>query len=182
MLSTLTAELHKHGLKPDRPITSIIRAGEARKLPYLVACVKEVLRIHPPIVGLLEKQVGPEGDILPDGRFIPGNTKIGVSIWAVERDKEVFGEDADLFWPERWLEGAVEEEARKKMDKSLDMVFGWGRYTCMGKEIAITQCLKVIAEVKFISPFLVFSRSPQLPHSLHVLTPNHVNASALLPL
>lgn len=152
VLSTLRSELDRHGLIPDRPTTTIIPNAEARALPYLVACVKEVLRIHPPIVGLLEKQVGPEADVLIDGRIIPGNTKIGISIWAVQRDRDVYGDDADFFRPERWLD-VVEEERRKRMDRSLDLVFGGGRFTCLGREVALTQCMKVVAEVSQISKF-----------------------------
>ncbi|MCJ1269296.1 hypothetical protein MMC22_009187 [Lobaria immixta] len=164
VLSALRSELYKHNLKPNSPATSIISNKEARAIPYLVACVKEVLRIHPPIVGLLEKQVGPQGDTLPDGRSIPSNTKIGVSIWAIQRDQHVYGEDADVFRPERWLE-VVEEERRRRMERSLGLVFSGGRFTCIGKELAITQCLKVLAEL--FSRFDIEIVNPERPwHSV----------------
>lgn len=150
VLSTLRSELQRHGLTPDRPITLIIPNAEARSLTYLAACVKEVLRIHPPIIGLLEKQVGPQADTLSDGRIIPSNTQIGVSMWAIQRDRDVYGEDADIFRPERWL-AEMDVKRKKTMERTLDLVFGTGRFTCLGKEIAIAQCLKVFAEVSLFS-------------------------------
>lgn len=146
MLSALRSELQKNGLTPNRPATLIVSNADARTLKYLGACVKEVLRIHPPIVGLLEKQVGPQDDKLSDGRIIPSNTKIGISIWAIQRDRDVYGEDAAVFRPERWL-NVMEDEKRRSMERSLDLVFSGGRFTCLGKELAMTQCLKVLAEV-----------------------------------
>jgi hypothetical protein len=54
------------------PISDI----DARRLPYLQACIKEGLRIWPPVTGLMEKVVPRQGDTINDV-FIPGGTKIG---------------------------------------------------------------------------------------------------------
>ena len=45
-------------------------------MPYLQAVIKEGLRIHPPITGLLTKVVNPGGEVAK-GRFVPGGTGIG---------------------------------------------------------------------------------------------------------
>ena len=39
-----------------------------------------------------------------EGKHIPENTIIGVNSWVVNRDKAIFGEDADIFRPERWID------------------------------------------------------------------------------
>lgn len=57
-------------------ISSPIRDPEARNLPYLQACIKEGLRMFPPVTGLLDKVVPSEGDTL-NGVLIPGGTIIG---------------------------------------------------------------------------------------------------------
>ena len=57
-------------------LSNPIRDPEARALPYLQACIKEGLRLFPPVTGLLSKMVPPEGDTI-DGVFLPGGTDIG---------------------------------------------------------------------------------------------------------
>ena len=57
-------------------ISSPIRDSEAKELPYLQACIKEGLRMFPPVTGLFDKVVPPEGDTV-NGVFIPGGTEIG---------------------------------------------------------------------------------------------------------
>ena len=57
-------------------ISSPIKDSEARALPYLQACIKEGLRLFPPVTGLFDKVVPPEGDTF-NGLFLPGGTEIG---------------------------------------------------------------------------------------------------------
>ena len=147
VLARLRADLAAAGITADRSTSSITSSAQARSVAYLVAVVKEALRMHPPVVGGLEKQAGPGGDVLPDGRAIPPGTKIQVSTWATQRDPATFGDDADCFRPERWLEVEEGSERKKRMDRAQELVFGAGRFICIGKDIAIAQCLKVIPEV-----------------------------------
>ena len=158
-IARLRSEMSAAGISPDRDTSTIIGNAKARSIPYLLAVIKEALRLHPPVVGALEKMAGPEGDVLPDGRRIPPGTRIQVSTWAILRDPEVYGSDADCFRPERWLEVDGESERRKRMDRSAELVFSAGRFICMGRDIALTQLLKVISEVSFFSPSL-FSLPP----------------------
>jgi len=58
---------------------------------------------------------------------------VGMNAHVVHRDKGVFGEDADLFRPERWLES---EARNKEMEKYL-LTFGAGSRTCVGKNISL---------------------------------------------
>ncbi|KAK1716120.1 cytochrome P450 [Colletotrichum acutatum] len=76
-------------------------------MPYLAACIKEALRIHPPVTTTLPRHV-PRGGAYICGRFFPGGTRVSVSPFVVARDKNLFGEDSDAFRPERWLECSPE--------------------------------------------------------------------------
>ncbi|KAL2852325.1 cytochrome P450 [Aspergillus pseudodeflectus] len=123
----------------------ILTYDETQRLPYLQACVKECLRIWPPVVGLMQKVVPPGGDTL-GGKFVPGGTQIGYSAWGVHRNPKVYGADADVFRPERWLE-VEDEEKLLAMNRTQELVFGSGRYACLGKQVALIEVSKAIAEI-----------------------------------
>lgn len=141
----LLDEFQAHGLLSGRPNANIVSYATASKMPYLQACMKETLRIFPPFCGLMEKVVPPGGDVIADGRVLPGGTHIGLSFWGIMRDPEVFGDDADIFRPERWIN--TENERLRVMEKTVECGFSSGRYTCLGKDLAIMQVNKVIVEV-----------------------------------
>lgn len=79
--------------------------ADTLKLPYFQAVVKEVLRLSPSI-GLIFARKVPEGgvEVLP-GVWVEGGYEVGINNWVVGRDKTLYGEDAEEFRPERWLEG-----------------------------------------------------------------------------
>ncbi|KKY26578.1 putative cytochrome p450 [Diplodia seriata] len=132
------------GIREGR-ISSPITNAEARELSYLQAVIKEGLRMQPPFIGLLAKEVPPQGEVIK-GKFVPGGTKIGHSIYAAERSEEVFGKDADAFRPERWLEEPDEKKLRL-MEDTQQLVFGYGRWGCLGKSIALVELNKVFVEL-----------------------------------
>jgi cytochrome P450 len=125
-------------------ISDPIQDSEARKLPYLQAVIKEGLRTHPPVTGLQSKFVPPGGDTL-NGYYVPGGTRIGSCAWGVFLDAGVWGHDAKVFRPERFLEGTPEEIKRKEID--LEGIFGYGRSSCLGKSVAAIELNKVFVQV-----------------------------------
>jgi cytochrome P450 len=132
-------------LSVNLPLTEIISDKRAKELPYLQACIKESLRVFPSAAGLMLKDAPPGGDTLPDGTFIPGGTAIGHCSWAIHRNKAIYGPDAHLFRPERWLEAKGERLA--KMERTQLNVFGHGLYRCLGENIAKLELNKVIFEL-----------------------------------
>jgi cytochrome P450 len=118
----------------------------ALSLPYLQATIHESLRLYPPTTGLGSKQVPPEGDIIC-GYPVPGGTQIAHNFSGIMRLKSIWGEDADAFRPERWLEGG--EAQKKVMHDVVDLAFGSGKYECMGKRIAMVELNKIFVEVSF---------------------------------
>lgn len=106
---------------------------QTQEIPYLKAVVTEALRMFPSIVYQLLRY-SPEGGITIDGHYIPAGYEIGISPISQNRDKAVFGEDADEFRPERWLES----QERTSAMESGNMTFGGnGPRTCIGRNIAL---------------------------------------------
>src|SRR5262245_1512803 len=116
VLTKLLAEISKATL------SSPVSDAEARTLPYVQAVIKEGLRIWPPATGLMDKQVPPGGDTI-NGMYVPGGTEIGYGGLSVFRNKKVWGEDAGVFRPERWIEG----ENIKDLEVALEVIFNAGR-------------------------------------------------------
>lgn len=122
----------------------IISDTQARSLPYLVACIRESLRMLPPVWGTFQKVAPPEGDYI-DGKYIPGGTRVAICVYGILRSKKIFGQDADLFRPERWLEADREQLAL--MIRAGEVIFGSGKYSCLGKGIANMEIRKTVATV-----------------------------------
>lgn len=120
-------------------------------LPYLGAVMHELMRVTPGVSQTLERVVPPAGLVLPDGRCVPGGTRVGISPAVTCKDAGVFGpEDPLAFRPERWLRRAGEaDEAfaarRRRMAATLDFVFGAGKRICMGKNLATMELYKTVA-------------------------------------
>lgn len=145
----LFAEVNE-AMTAGRITRPVIKDAEARNLPYLQACIKEGLRMYPPVTGLLAKQVPPEGAEIEPGKFAPSGTWIAWNSWGMQRDKAIFGIDSEVFRPERWLrqDGSEKERARvDRMTETVGLVFGYGRFGCLGRGVAMTELNKGIIEV-----------------------------------
>lgn len=114
----INAELSKAVEDGTIPAQGNISWNESQNLPYFQACLKEAMRVRPAVGLGIYRQVPPEGAEL-DGHRFPGGVNLAVNGWVLHRDKATFGEDADIFRPERWLEDA--EEA-KRMDRYMFQV------------------------------------------------------------
>ena len=96
--------------------------------------------------------VPPEGDVI-NGYRIPGGTFIGLNAWGTQLDV-VYGEDAEVFRPERWL--TADKERLMAMHQTVELVFGYGSTKCLGMPMAIMELNKMIFEVGFADSLLGF--------------------------
>lgn len=117
--------------------------AETQNLPYLQACIKEALRMHPATGLPLWRQV-PQGGATICGQYFPEGTNVGINSWVAHRNHEVWGKNADEFRPERWLESS--EDKLRDMN-ALHMPFGLGSRTCIGKNISLLEISKVIPQL-----------------------------------
>lgn len=140
---------------------TIISDDQASILPYLRAVIKEGARMWPPAAGLMSKKTPPEGDTI-NGVFVPGGIDIGQCAWGVQRSKGVYGEDSMVFRPERWLE--AKGEKLEGMEKSLGLVWGYGKYSCLGKNIAWLKLNKCLFEVRFPLDYMQSFPTALEPH------------------
>ncbi|KAJ9225694.1 hypothetical protein DTO169C6_1757 [Paecilomyces variotii] len=123
-------------------LSTPVKYEEVREhLPYVVACVKEGLRLNPPATNLFGR-VTPKNGAMIDDHYIPAGLDVTSNAYVVHRDTELYGPDAEDFRPERWLQS----ESPAKLDAN-SFVFGMGARICLGKDIAIMESYKLVTEV-----------------------------------
>ncbi|KAK4171812.1 putative cytochrome P450 E-class, group I [Triangularia setosa] len=153
-LYLITSPLVYAKLKAE--ITAAIKAGtisepitnqEALKLPYMQAVIHEGLRMMPISAFGFPKRVPSKGDMMC-GQHVPGGTDIFPNNLAIQRSKKVFGDDADVFQPERWLiENTRGAEHRSLMVRHIEVIFGHGRWQCPGRMLAWVELNKIFVEL-----------------------------------
>ncbi|KAH7303302.1 cytochrome P450 [Stachybotrys elegans] len=134
ILKRAREEMDMAGL-PERP-----NFQEAQKLSFMQAVIKESMRVLPGVGLPLWREV-PKGGAVVCDQFFPEGTNLGVNAWVSHHNKDVFGEDADVFRPERWLEASSEQATA--MEQSM-MPFGLGSRTCIGKNISLLEINKIV--------------------------------------
>ncbi|KAI4366329.1 hypothetical protein MLD38_022216 [Melastoma candidum] len=110
----------------------MVNEDDLDSLPYLKAVVKEALRLYPPAPLLIPREtVQVRGKTVIDGYEIRPKTMVYVNAWAIGRDPDVWGEDAEEFLPERFL--------TKGLDRNEFgfLAFGAGRRKCPGMDMGI---------------------------------------------
>jgi cytochrome P450 len=112
-------------------LSSPVQYGQAVSLPYLVATVKEALRLFSPFSVSMPRYAPSEGITLC-GKYIPAGYTVGMNPSIVSHDTDIFGKDALEFVPERWLQS---EDRTRVMDKT---ILGWGAgtRTCVGRPVS----------------------------------------------
>uniref|UniRef100_A0A0D9UYJ4 Cytochrome P450 n=1 Tax=Leersia perrieri TaxID=77586 RepID=A0A0D9UYJ4_9ORYZ len=109
------------------------------ELHFLRAVVKETLRLHAPVPLLVPRETTEDTQLL--GYRVPARTRVVINAWAIGRDAAAWGDDAEEFLPERWLDGdggggeAVEYAAQIGQDFRF-VPFGAGRRGCPGAGFA----------------------------------------------
>lgn len=111
-------------------------------LPFFVACIKEGIRLNPPATNLFARIV-PKGGKIIDGSYVPEGTDVTSHAYVVQRDRDLYGADAEVFRPERWLES---EKKAAELDAA-SFAFGIGPRVCIGKDIAIMELYKLLPEI-----------------------------------
>ncbi|KAI9274186.1 cytochrome P450 [Sporodiniella umbellata] len=105
-------------------------------MPYIHAVFYETLRLFPSVPS--NQKYALEDDILPDGTHIKGGTYIAWIPYAQGRSTKVWGEDAKVFKPERWIDedGRVKRETAGKWP-----AFHAGPRICLGQNLATLEAL-----------------------------------------
>ncbi|KAG0221298.1 cytochrome P450 [Mortierella sp. GBAus27b] len=113
-------------------------------LPYLNACVKELLRYIPP-VPTTSRMASEDDNIM--GYDVPKGTQVFLPAAALHKLKSVYGDDAHEFRPERWMDPeSLKDEANQSTSKHVTPDMQWayqpfisGPRNCIGSKFALIE-------------------------------------------
>ncbi|KAI0543587.1 putative N-alkane-inducible cytochrome P450 [Xylaria curta] len=145
-----------------------IPSYEALKdMHYLKSVLNETLRLFPPVPTnmrfarvdtMLPRGGGPDG-LSPV--FIPKDSRVFYSAWTMHRLPEIWGNDADKFRPERWI------------DKDKPLRPGWGYIPfnggpriCLGQQNALVEASYIV--VRMVQTFARLEPRDSQPWQEHV--------------
>jgi cytochrome P450/NADPH-cytochrome P450 reductase len=118
----------------------VLKPEHLPQLKYIEACIRETLRVQGPI-GLLN--VKPLVDTVIGGKYhVTTDDVITCNIRGMHHDRRVWGEDADLFRPERLMGGRFE-----KLPPNAWKPFGNGARGCIGRFFAEQEMIMATAMI-----------------------------------
>ncbi|XP_061709633.1 cytochrome P450 4d8-like [Cydia pomonella] len=116
----------------DRPVS----AHDLPRLKYLEAVIKETLRTYPAVPVVVREVLN---DVeLPNGTKLVNGIGILINFCALHRNPAYWGEDADVFRPERFLEGPLKHPAQF-------MPFSYSLRNCVGSTYAMMSMKTVLS-------------------------------------
>jgi len=119
------------------------RDASLKRLTYTSAVIKEALRMWPPAAtGRGVPRGGSFTIRLPDGQSLEVNDRINilVSHAIIHRNPNVWGETANDFIPERWLDGSEAD-----IPAGAWRAFERGPRNCIGQELALIEAKVILA-------------------------------------
>ena len=145
VLSKMQAEIDDAFGRPVNDEEVLPFVGMEAKLPYTSAVMTECFRIaptfqHPAPRLAPSNRSSPRYPTVIAGRVIPPRFAVSASVLSLHRNKEIWGEDADKFVPERWLDVSTREKEK------LLMHFGAGHRACIGRNQSLIMIWKAVVE------------------------------------
>ncbi|XP_007944893.2 cytochrome P450 4A6-like [Orycteropus afer afer] len=114
---------------------TFIMWNDLQQMPYTTMCIKEALRLYPPVpsIGrLLSKPI-----TFPDGRSLPKGIRVSPNIYALHHNPKVWS-DPEVFDPSRFAPGSDQHS-------HAFLPFSGGPRNCIGKQFAMIELKVAVA-------------------------------------
>nr|XP_017528302.2 cytochrome P450 4A6-like isoform X1 [Manis javanica] len=105
------------------------------QVPYTTMCIKEALRLYPPVPGVRRELSKPI--TFPDGRSLPRGITVFLSFYALHRNPKVWP-NPEVFDPFRFAPGSVRHS-------HAFLPFSGGSRNCIGKQFAMNEMKVAVA-------------------------------------
>ncbi|XP_021493226.2 cytochrome P450 4F6-like [Meriones unguiculatus] len=135
-----------------------IEWDDLARLPFLTMCIKESLRLHPPIVVI--SRLCTQDIVLPDGRVIPKGNDCLISIFGVHHNPSVWP-DPEVYDPFRF-----DPENPQKRSPLAFIPFSAGPRNCIGQTFAMSEMKVAMALTLLRFRVLPGDKEPRLKPDL----------------
>nr|QLI62190.1 cytochrome P450 41 [Streltzoviella insularis] len=140
-----------------------MKSGDINQMPLLKACVKEVMRMYPVVIGNGRQLTK---DTVICGYNIPKGTQVIFQHYVMGNDDEYFWNSSE-FQPERWLR----RSSTQKHHAFASLPFGFGKRMCLGRRFAELEIHTVIC--KMVQAFKMEYHHELMDYHVHPMyTPN----------
>ena len=137
-------------------------------LRIVTMILNEVLRLYPPVIALYKRAYK---DCRIGDLSIPEGMDLTLPIMLINRDTELWGDDAEEFKPERFAEGI--SNACKDQTQMAFMPFGWGPRTCIGQNFAMIEAKVALSMILKQFSFKLSPTYAHAPYTVMTLQPQH---------
>ncbi|KAL4943166.1 hypothetical protein BDV06DRAFT_211288 [Aspergillus oleicola] len=131
-----------------------------KSLPFFIACMQEVFRLDPTGSTQIPREITPnDPELVLLGRKVPIGTEVTCNPWIVNRDHNIYGDDAEVFNPDRWLG----DPDKVKMYEKHVFTWGHGARVCLGKHMAQMMLYKSLVSLLMYFDTSLCEETPETP-------------------
>ena len=116
----------KHEVRSAFKSAEDITIASASRLPYMLGCLNEALRLYPPVPGSMVRTIGKGGGVIA-GHYIPEGTMVECQQWSMNHST-MHWESPWEFRPERFLSSEKNRDTREALQP-----FNVGPRDCVGR-------------------------------------------------
>ncbi|KAF8948554.1 cytochrome P450-dit2, partial [Haplosporangium gracile] len=140
--------MHRRGADPaivqrmQEETDSILKGGQptyesTKQQKFAEACFHESTRLFPAVPR--SSRICTQDDELPGGIKVYKGERVNWNTWAMGRDEKIWGPDAKVYNPFRWM------EMKEKPHSSKFLSFHHGPRTCLGQGFAVTEAVTLMS-------------------------------------